>query len=316
MSDLPEPLTQADCNLQDFAFMPLDVARLRDSDLAANESPEACWAAVQLWAASWHQVPAASIPDDDKWLAQKTGYGRIIKEWLKVRAGALRGFVKCSDGRLYHPVVAEKAREAWQAKLEQRYRTECARIKKHNDRHGTKIDKPEFSEWLSLGCPQGQPLFVPRDKNDCPETVPSETPSKGQGEGQGQGQGDSYLVPSGTLSPDKLPPCPHDQLIDLFGHHLPTLPQPKKELWEGKNADAMRSRWKWVLTAKKKNGNRYATTKDEAIEWFVKYFSHVEKSDFLTGRNGKFSACDLGWLVKADNFAKVLQGNYDNKAAT
>lgn len=167
--------------------MPLDVARLRDSELAAKESPEACWAAVQLWAASWHQVPAASIPDDDQWMAQKTGYGRIIKEWLKVRPGALRGFVKCSDGRLYHPVVAEKAREAWQSKLEQRYRTECARIKKHNDRHGTKVPKPEFSDWLSLGCPQGQALPVPRDKQDCPANVTGETPSKGQGEGQGQG---------------------------------------------------------------------------------------------------------------------------------
>lgn len=167
--------------------MPLDVARLRDSELAANESPEACWAAVQLWAASWHQVPAASIPDDDKWMAQKTGYGRITKEWLKVRTGALHGFVKCSDGRLYHPVVAEKAREAWQSKLEQRYRTECARIKKHNDRHGIKVDRPEFAEWVSLGCPQGQVLPVPRDKPDCPLNVPEEKHSKGQGEGQGQG---------------------------------------------------------------------------------------------------------------------------------
>ena len=121
-------------------------------------------------------------------------------------------------------------------------------------------------------------------------------------------------VAKATLSPDKLPPCPHDQLIDLFCQHLPALPQPKKELWEGKNAEAMRQRWKWVLTAKKRNGERYATTKSEAIEWFIRYFSHIEKSDFLTGKNGKFSACDLGWLLKADNFAKVLQGNYDNRA--
>ncbi|MDO8251425.1 MAG: DUF1376 domain-containing protein [Rhodoferax sp.] len=151
-------------------------------------------------------------------MSQQTGYGRIVKEWMKVRAGALRGFVKCSDGRLYHPVVAEKAREAWQAKLEQRYRTECARIKKHNDRHGTKIEKPEFSEWLSLGCPQGQPLFVPRDKLACPATVPSETPSKGQGEGQGQG--DSYSVPIGTGS---KPPLITDPNEIIFGYGLALL---------------------------------------------------------------------------------------------
>lgn len=202
MTDRPEPLTPADCDLKDFPFMPLDVSRLRDSELASNETPEACWAAVLLWAASWHQVPAASIPDDDMWIAKQAGYqlrGKIDKAWKGIRAGALRGWVACSDGRLYHPVVAEKARDAWQAKLEQRWRTECARIKKHNDRHGTSHGKPSLEEWLSLGCPQGQPLSVPRDKDGCPSNVPEETHSKRQGEGQGQG--DSYSVPTGTGGP-------------------------------------------------------------------------------------------------------------------
>ena len=75
---LPEPLVSAEVDLRDFAFMPLDVQRLRDSDLASDETPEACWAAVLLWCASWHQVPAASLPDDDKALAQYAGYGRVV----------------------------------------------------------------------------------------------------------------------------------------------------------------------------------------------------------------------------------------------
>ena len=184
------PLTPADCDLRDFAFMPLDVARLRDSDLAATETPEACWAAVLLWAASWHQVPAASLPDDDRVLSNLAGYGRVVKEWAKVRSGALRGWVCCDDGRLYHPVVAEKARESWEKKLRQRWSTECARIKKHNDRHKTSVPSPSFDEWLSAGRPTGQPLIVPRDKPKCPKgqprSVPGETHSKGQGEGQGE----------------------------------------------------------------------------------------------------------------------------------
>lgn len=186
----PAPLTPPDCDLTDFAFMPLDVARLRDSELASNETPEACWAAVLLWAAAWHQIPAASMPNDDRWIAKAAGYaqrGKIAKEWAEVRVGALRGWIECDDGRLYHPVVAEKATEAWQAKLEQRHRTECARIKKHNDRHHTTIEKPSFDEWMSLGCPVGQPLFVPRDTPPCTEQVAGETTSKRQGEGQGQG---------------------------------------------------------------------------------------------------------------------------------
>lgn len=200
MSSSALPLTPSDCDLRDFAFMPLDVQRLRDSELASNETPEACWAALLLWSASWHQVPAGSIPNDDMWIAKHAGYqlrGKIDKAWTGVRSGALRGWVECSDGRLYHPVVAEKARDAWQAKLEQRYRTECARIKKHNDRHeGANVPKPTFEEWMSLGCPQGQPLYVPRDTTGHAGDKGGDTDSKRQGEGQGQG--DPYSAPDGA----------------------------------------------------------------------------------------------------------------------
>lgn len=116
MADLPEPLTPSDCDLQAFPFMPLHVARLRDSDLAATADPEACWYAVLLWAASWHQIPAASVPDDDAVLARLCGLGRDIRTFKKHRDGALHGFIKCSDGRLYHPVVAEQAIASWEGR--------------------------------------------------------------------------------------------------------------------------------------------------------------------------------------------------------
>ncbi len=124
MNDLPGPLTPTDCDLQDFPFMPLQVARLRDSDLAATEHPEACWYAVLLWAASWHQVPASSLPDDDMVLARLCGLGRDVRTFRRHRAGALRGFVKCADGRIYHEVVAEQANAAWAEKLAYRERKE------------------------------------------------------------------------------------------------------------------------------------------------------------------------------------------------
>jgi hypothetical protein len=205
---LPAPLTPPDCDLQDFKFMPLDVARLRDSDMASEQTPEENWAAVMLWAAAWHQVPAGSMPDSDNWIAKAAGYlsrGRIDPHWKDVREGAMRGFVLCSDGRWYHTVVCEKANESWIGKLKQRLKTECARIKKHNDRHQTRIPFPEFDAWFAAGCPTGQPLPVPKDiapmsrgtDDDVPDDtpplslddlpdVPTQTPSKGQGEGQGE----------------------------------------------------------------------------------------------------------------------------------
>lgn len=112
------PLVPPDVDLRDFAFMPLDVARLRDSKIVDEVDGEAFRAAILLWCAAWHQVPAGSLPNDDGQLAKFAGYGRVVSEWLKVKDGALYGFVLCSDGRLYHPVVAEKAVEAWEKKAE------------------------------------------------------------------------------------------------------------------------------------------------------------------------------------------------------
>lgn len=99
--------------------MPLDVQRLRDSELVSDASAQEFRAAVLLWCAAWHQVPAASLPDKDTTLARLAGYGQSEQRaWRKVRDGALRGFVLCSDGRLYHPVVAEKAMDAWAERQE------------------------------------------------------------------------------------------------------------------------------------------------------------------------------------------------------
>jgi len=121
------PLVPAHIDLRDFPYMPLDVVRLRDSDLAAIATGDGFRAAVMIWCAAWHQIPAASLPDDDRMLARLAGYGRDLEAWKAVKDDALRNFVKCDDGRLYHPTIAEKAREAWEAKVKQRDRTAAAR---------------------------------------------------------------------------------------------------------------------------------------------------------------------------------------------
>lgn len=110
------PLVPADTDLRDFHFMPLDVVRLVDSDLTAIASGDEFKAAILLWCKSWHQVPCSSLPNDDRMLAHLAGYGRDLKAWRRVKEVAVRGFILCSDGRLYHPVIAEKALEAASSK--------------------------------------------------------------------------------------------------------------------------------------------------------------------------------------------------------
>lgn len=154
MNTIP-PLTPSDCDLRDFAFMPLDVVRLRDSDMAAIESGDVFRASVLLWCASWHQVPAASLPEDDRVLSNLSGYGRVVKEWLKVKDEVLSGFVKCSDGRLYHPVVAEKANESYASKLRHSYGKMAERLRKLNkqlvENNQQAISQPTFDQWNSAG---------------------------------------------------------------------------------------------------------------------------------------------------------------------
>ena len=121
------PLTPSDCDLRGLTYMPLDVQRLRDSDLALISTGDEFKAAVLLWSVSWAQVPAASLPDDDRLLAALVHLDP--KAWKKVRGVAMRGWVKCSDGRLYHPVVAEKACDAWKDRTKYREKREKDRAR-------------------------------------------------------------------------------------------------------------------------------------------------------------------------------------------
>lgn len=46
---------------------------------------------------------------------------------------------------------------------------------------------------------------------------------------------------------------------------------------------------------------------------FEELFSLVESSDFLTGRNGKWSGCGFDWILNPANLTKIIEGNYINK---
>lgn len=105
------PLTPPDCDLAGLGFMPLQLDRLFESDLYALANGNEFRAALTLWGKAWRERPAASLPDNEVLLAKKAGLP--LTEWRAVAEMALHGWVKCSDGRLYHPVVAAEALKAW-----------------------------------------------------------------------------------------------------------------------------------------------------------------------------------------------------------
>ena len=50
-----------------------------------------------------------------------------------------------------------------------------------------------------------------------------------------------------------------------------------------------------------------------SLEDFKKLFTLAEQSNFLKGQNERNWSANFDWLIKDSNFAKVLDGNYNNK---
>ena len=206
--NLPSPLTPPDCDLRAFKDMPLEAATLRDARIVDVTSGDEFKAAILLWAAAWHQIPAGSLPDDDAQLAKYAGFGRVVREWQKVKTGALYGFVKCDDGRLYHRFLCTKALVAWDSRREHAWRRECDRIRKENKQRAdqgesalplppspTKLanapsDHSNGKEELSAGK-----SLVSDGKRDDDSGIPAENALKGR---EGKGNEGSLPLPKGN----------------------------------------------------------------------------------------------------------------------
>lgn len=124
---LPAPLVPPSCDLRDFLFTPVEFQRLFSSEtwLLSNDAEKI--AAITLWGVCWTQVPAGSIPSDDRLLAHLSSAGA---RWKRVKGMALRGWVLCDDGRYYHPVMCEKVLEAWLEKITARTTSAAGNLKR------------------------------------------------------------------------------------------------------------------------------------------------------------------------------------------
>jgi hypothetical protein len=270
MIDKPDPLVPADVDLRDFGYMPLDALRLRDSELAIEASPEVFRASVLLWCASWHQVPAGSLPNKDKTLAD---YCRAGVRWPRIRADVLSRWVQCSDGRLYHPVVAEKAREAQTAKDAQRNRTKGATAAREAKR--VAAEQAARDEEAAALC-HGQRDVQRDEERDVQRDVVQGKVREGKVRERIEKKKPSASSAGPTI------PCPYDEIVALYHEALPSLP--KVKLMPADRQRALRKVWGWVLSSTKSDGGRRATTSVQALEWIAGYFRRAAENDFLMGR--------------------------------
>lgn len=145
MNELPAPLVPAEVDLTGFDGFMLNVERLLASELVALGTPEQCWFAMMLWCRAWQQNPPASLPNDERILA---AFSRAGSKWKKSRDVILRGFILCSDGRLYHKTLAEEALVAWEKRKKYQLRSakgNAARWSKGEDKDTDKESKNDPS---------------------------------------------------------------------------------------------------------------------------------------------------------------------------
>jgi len=132
---------------------------------------------------------------------------------------------------------------------------------------------------------------------------------------------DSSTIPPPTKK-NKITPCPYQEIVELYHKILPDLPRCR--LITETRKRYIKARWREILTkpelmemmVKNEEGK---TDREKGLLWFERFFKYVSESNFLCGkvppgkdRDHPFMA-DLEWLMRPNNFVKVLEGRYHVK---
>jgi uncharacterized protein YdaU (DUF1376 family) len=120
---------------------------------------------------------------------------------------------------------------------------------------------------------------------------------------------DISICPPDGEPESKIPFCNHQDVIELYHKHLPTLR--RVEVWNETRKGYLRQRWREVADELMKTK---AIDSSDVLGWFAEFFEHIGSSKFLTGRvndkSGRSFAADLEWILKPSNFAKIVEGKY------
>ena len=167
------------------------------------------------------------------------------------------------------------------------------------------------------GRPPKQPKQNPRVTEQKPMANPDET--HGEPIREEKREEVSKATPShppAKAAGSKLPtiPCPYDAIVAAYHEALPALPAVRLmdgKTWEARQK-AMRSMWAWVLTSRRPDQSRRATSADEAMQWFRDYFARASQNDFVMGRTQRDEKhknwrADLDYLLTESGMRQVIE---------
>ncbi len=203
---------------------------------------------------------------------------------------------------------------------------EFLRLAEDGLRHNTRADK-ELADWEAragrnreVGKLGGRPRKEPRNN---PDGFNSETQQEPRNNPDGYSLGsqiETQKKPSPSPSPSPSPESGvssgdsrprrrtgpssfHREVIEAYHELLSDLPRVK--VWSKKRGQA--------LDARARERCQDGKPADKPDYWRA-LFREVAASDFLCGRATDFRA-DLEWLLRPENFAKVIEGRYAPRAS-
>ena len=92
---------------------------------------------------------------------------------------------------------------------------------------------------------------------------------------------------------------PYKEIVSLYHKLCPSLPRVVQ--LTGTRKRKLKVLWNFV------EGN---------LDKIKEVFEKAEESEFLSGRNAKWTGCNFDWLINTNNFVKVLEGSYNDRRST
>ena len=206
-----------------------------------------------------------------------------LKHEVEAVKSVLNEFFELTDDG-YRSSRADKEIGTFHSKIEQASRAGKASAERRSNARSTDVQPTNNQEPITK---KQEPVLPSTDVLGCPADA-EPAPEKAQ----------------------KFPGCDHKTVVALYHEHLPNLPA--CEVWNDTRAGFLRQRWREVALELSKEG---PVTKEALLDWWARFFGHVGRSKFLTGKapggkDRKPFLADLEWLIRPNNFAKIIENRY------
>lgn len=154
-NELPEPPYPSDAKARGWRFE-IDTERLFASSTWKRAQDDIRNYLLRLWVESWAQIPAGSLPDDDGDIAAIVGMPVVA--FQTHREALMRGWQRCSDGRLYHAVIGEQVIALYEKR---------------------RVDRERKAEWVKNKQELKTPSrVIPQESNGIQTPEPEPEPEK------------------------------------------------------------------------------------------------------------------------------------------